>query len=585
MVFRTRSFHTEDKRLDDLGPSRLRPLASTDSHRRRRERLREHAPKVETQTVKIQRIEIANFRCFVNFSLDIGGQSTFIIGENGCGKSSLLLAVIKGLGIDQNFTVEDFGNTSLPIEIILTITDFDSAQMGILSEHIYFGTPNRLTVGVRVTWDTAREACEVVHGYPASPWKRSTREERESLRVIWLPAFRDPSRLLSFLGRASLVRRLMEGSGLGAAASNTALAIEPIAALLKTEPDVQALMTAAEGHLSRLIPGVSAGAFDVELSVVDERDLLKELELLLAYFGLSLQISRQSSGLAQLSVFSFAAELAARDGGAPIILDEPEISLHPHAQRAVIANLCLQIDRQALLATHSSNILERVDPRMIVRLQRSSTGVVAAQPTGLNSADATALSRYSTPETAEAFFARKVILVEGLSDRLALLSLARRRGRNLDAEQTSVVALHGAGTIGSFLSLLGPNGLKLKLSGLCDENEEGDWIKKLEQNGFGSGLTRTTLASFGFFVSVRDLEDELVRALGNAAVENLIDAQGEKAKLSTFASQSDKKGKPVNEVLRLFLQSRDRKVRYAPLLVEALNMTTVPQGLDEVLNA
>jgi len=292
--------------------------------------------------VKIQRIEIRNFRCFVNFDLDVGGESIFVIGENGCGKSSLLLALIKGLGLDQNFLFEDFRERSLPIEIILTITDFSLDQTATLSEHLYFGTPTSVNVGIRVTWDADREACEVVHGYPASPWKRSTREERESLRVIWLPSFRDPSRLLSFLGNASFVRRLMEGTGLPTAAASTAQAIQPVAAMLKADPDIRTLLTAAEGHLSRFIPGVNAGAFDVELSVVDERDLLKELELLLAYFGISLQISRQSSGLAQLSVFSFAAELATRDEGAPIILDEPEISLHPHAQRAVTANLCLQ---------------------------------------------------------------------------------------------------------------------------------------------------------------------------------------------------------------------------------------------------
>jgi predicted ATPase len=534
--------------------------------------------------VKIQTIEIRNFRCFADFKLDVDGRSIFVVGENGCGKSSLLLAVIKGLGIDQNFSIEDFRDITLPIEIVLTITNMSAEQIAALSEHVYFGTPTSLTIGIRVTWDAAREACEVVHGYPASPWKRSVREERESLKVIWLPSFRDPLRLLSFLGGASLVRRLMEGSGLGAAASNTAQAIKPVAALLKTEPDVQALLAAARYHLATFIPGVGASAFDVELSVVDERDLLKELELLLAYFGISLQISRQSSGLAQLSVFSFAAELSARDTGAPILLDEPEISLHPHAQRAVTTSLCLQNGRQALLATHSSNILERADPRTIVRLQRKPADVVATQPRGLTSADAVALSRYSTPETAEAFFARKVILVEGLADRLALLTLARRQGRTLDAEQVSVVALHGAGTIGSFLSLLGPNGLNLKLCGLCDEDKESDWIKKLEQNGFGSGLNRAKLASVGFFVSVRDLEDQLVIALGTAEVERVIDAQGEKATLSTFAGQPDKKGRPLNEVLRLFLQSRDRKVRYAPLLVDALDMAKAPKALMDVLN-
>jgi len=222
---------------------------------------------------------------------------------------------------------------------------------------------------------------------------------------------------------------------------------------------------------------------------------------------------------------------------------------------------------------------------MIVRLQLGATDVSATQPKGLTPADATALSRYSTPETAEAFLARKVILVEDLADRLALLTLARRRDRNLDSEQTSIVALHGAGTVGSFLTLLGSNGLNIKLAGLCDEDQEKDWIKKLEQNSFGSGLTRETLASIGFFVSVRDLEDELVRALGDVEVGKVIDAQGETAALKTFAGQPDKKGKSATEVLRLFLQSRDRKVRYAPLLIEALDLSKVPQALDNVLNA
>jgi alpha-beta hydrolase superfamily lysophospholipase len=67
------------------------------------------------------------------------------------------------------------------------------------------------------------------------------------------------------------------------------------------------------------------------------------------------------------------------------------------------------------------------------------------------------LSGFSSPQTAEASFARTVVLVEGISDQLALEALAARRGRNLHAEGISVVAM-GAQGIGRFLDLFGPQG-------------------------------------------------------------------------------------------------------------------------------
>jgi predicted ATP-dependent endonuclease of OLD family len=65
-----------------------------------------------------------------------------------------------------------------------------------------------------------------------------------------------------------------------------------------------------------------------------------------------------------------------------------------------------------------------------------------------------------------------VVLVEGISDQLALEALAARRGRKLDAEGISVVAMGGAHNIASFLDLFGPQGLDVGLAGLCDAGEE-----------------------------------------------------------------------------------------------------------------
>ena len=54
---------------------------------------------------------------------------------------------------------------------------------------------------------------------------------------------------------------------------------------------------------------------------------------------------------------------------------------------------------------------------------------------------------------------RTVLLVEGVSDRVAVETLAARRGRDLGAEGVSVVPIGGAKNIGSFLERFGPKGL------------------------------------------------------------------------------------------------------------------------------
>ena len=88
-------------------------------------------------------------------------------------------------------------------------------------------------------------------------------------------------------------------------------------------------------------------------------------------------------------------------------------------------------------------------------------------------------------QTAEAF-ARTVVLVEGISDQLALEAPAERRGRNLRAEGISIVPIGGSKNIGSFLCLFGPQGFDVRLAGLCDAADESDFQGGLERAGLGS---------------------------------------------------------------------------------------------------
>jgi hypothetical protein len=179
---------------------------------------------------------------------------------------------------------------------------------------------------------------------------------------------------------------------------------------------------------------------------------------------------------------------------------------------------------------------------------------------------------------------RAVVLVEGNSDKLALEALADRRGRNLRAAGIAVVSMGGAQAIGRFLSLFGPQGRDVRLAGLYDAPEEGDLRRALERAGLGSHLTRTDLEALGFYVCVRDLEEELIRALGAASVERVIDAQGELGPFRTLQKQPKWRGRTKEEQLQRFMASGgSRKIRYARLLVDALDLAQVPRPLDRVL--
>lgn len=176
------------------------------------------------------------------------------------------------------------------------------------------------------------------------------------------------------------------------------------------------------------------------------------------------------------------------------------------------------------------------------------------------------------------------MLVEGTSDQVALETLAERRGRDLAAEQVSIVPIGGAQAIGGFLERLGPEGLGVRLAGLCDAGEEPDFRRGLESAGLGTDLARSEMEALGFYVCDVDLEDELIRALGADAVEQIAEAQGDLGAFRTLQKQPAWRGRPREEQLRRWLGSgARRKIRYARFLVEALDLSEVPRPLDLVL--
>jgi len=180
---------------------------------------------------------------------------------------------------------------------------------------------------------------------------------------------------------------------------------------------------------------------------------------------------------------------------------------------------------------------------------------------------------------------RAVVLVEGISDQAALTTLAQRFGRNLKAEGVSIVAMGGASAIGESIEyVLEIHGSDVKLAGLCDRAEVGDFQRGLERAGLGLSLSRSDMESMGFLVCVDDLEDELIRAVGVPGVERVIEVEGDLPSFRTFQNQPMWREQPADAQLRRFMGTKSgRKARYASLLADALDLTRVPHPLERVL--
>ena len=157
-----------------------------------------------------------------------------------------------------------------------------------------------------------------------------------------------------------------------------------------------------------------------------------------------------------------------------------------------------------------------------------------------------------------------VVLVEGVTDRVALDAVARRLALDLDGIE--IVPIGGAQAIRR--AAAGYDGEQVV--GLCDAGEER-WFRRV--------LGDAT------YVCDKDLEDELIRALGPQRVEDVITAQGELETFRNFQNQVFWRGQPVERQLRRWLQNGGRQHRYPAPLIAAMEPDEIPRPLAGVLAA
>ena len=172
-------------------------------------------------------------------------------------------------------------------------------------------------------------------------------------------------------------------------------------------------------------------------------ELLRNLSLTVTYGGRTDDISQVGTGT-QSAVIIGVLELSLRHRASHGIrlfcVEEPELFLHPHAQRYV-ADLLREIaeeeNSQVIMTTHSAAILANTDILDVVRVERKDDNGTQCRRVPSDYQPIEKSQRILTTETCEMLFADKVVLVEGPSEAILLPRIAKVLAKTRDSREFS----------------------------------------------------------------------------------------------------------------------------------------------------
>lgn len=406
--------------------------------------------------MRISRIIIRNWRSVKEADFE-PADMTVLVGANNAGKTNILSAVNFLIGdrwpMPGNLLDSDFYLNDRCREIFIQL-DFDDALYS------------------RLVFDTSREQF-VFQAYDerGQPVRRGFgNEQRARLAFAYVDAGRNFDRQFgtsrwNLFGQAvrALHDDLLRSDG-GRLPRLRSL-LDQAHGLLKTE-----LYTKFESALREAFAAqLRTSRYDVQFQfkTIDETNLYRSLYPTLIERGAAKSPSEAGSGIRNLLVLAlFHAFASAFKGGAILGIEEPELFLHPHAQRSLMGQFeSLVADgNQLFVSSHSATFLDITRPERIVVVEccEDDEDEVCTQVRTTTAASLLAerrrlhpgrpitetsmrafLRNVRTAEMAEPYFARLVIVAEGPSEREALPLLCAHLGLNFDDEGISIVAAGG----------------------------------------------------------------------------------------------------------------------------------------------
>jgi len=504
--------------------------------------------------MRIRKVCIQGFRS-IKEPLELNlEQVNALIGANNCGKSNILSAIYRVLGRDwvtkNTFFENDVYNEDYDTDIVIDFEFDEPFQyeqfVGIpveIPKVRFFYT--RYKKGENSGERRLEKQClqlndKPVFGFKSRPKKGEQpqmvpittipQELQEAFPVIFIGTDRNlknqlPSSRNSILGTlmkdinadfenpANLIEVGKEGSGkMLPRIERFKQAIDEAIRTLRTDEFLALEKAIKDNALKQLgfNPETETEKLDLYFNPLSSLEFYKSLEIYVKEHEYNINATELGAGFQNAIVLAILKAFEDRKKqGALFLIEEPEMYLHPQMQRSLYKTI-RQIGEtnQVIYITHSPHFVTIPEFNEIVIVSKNNNGTHIKKST-LKTSDAlrNKFRKELDPERNEMFFARKLLIVEGDTEKMAFPEFAKRMGIDFDGVGSTIIEVGGKRNLIDFVELA----ISFEIPvGLVYDTDSSDFKKdeKDEETKYNEILNSYAAKGVQVFVFEKNYEDE-----------------------------------------------------------------------------
>lgn len=486
--------------------------------------------------MKLTKIKIQNYRCFGEEQIIDFDDLTAFIGNNCSGKTTAMSAlncIFSNNSNDRILKRSDFhlphdkswnslDHQELFIEAVFVFDELAEKDADLSAIPVFFksfvvdepgGTPY-LRIRLEASWEKSNNiegaienkvyyiTCSESEAITESAKSPANRKDLDQIRVIYVPAVRDPSKQLKNTS-GTMINQIMSKVNWSdesqkqindsiEALNQSFLAEKGISVISEsinsqwkmydsdsryTNAQLRFNSTDINSSIKNSEVVFSPAPMAKECSIDELSDGLRSLfyiSLVDSILNVEIQIKQEMPSYPEQLSFSFTPPVLTI-----IALEEPENHIAPHLIGKLVHNLksiASKSNAQTILSSHSSSIIKRVEPENLryfrIDSRHDTTSVRSLTlPDKEKLSDQYKYIKEAVKAYPELYFAKLVILGEGDSEEIILPKVWNAKNGDTDISGISIVPLGGR-HVNHFWRLL--NDLKIPHITLLDLDRERD---------------------------------------------------------------------------------------------------------------